>query len=105
MGDYRVAFICLPSEMPPWHFLKWFKGRNTGHRAQLRQKGRFEVGRMQLPQAESCQAANTEIGKYACWWYLICVCLLCLGSLYCTSVEHSVFEFFIKIGCVAWFHF
>lgn len=59
----------------------------------------FRVGRMQLPKAASCRSASTEIGRYACCWYLMCLCLLCLGAfLDRVSLEYLVLRHLIEIG-------
>lgn len=49
-------------------------------------------GRNAITQAAPCQSANPEIGKCVCWWHLICLCLLCLGS-----IDYLVF---IEVGHV-----
>ena len=56
---------------------------------------------MQLPKTASGQSASTEIGRYACWWHLMCVCLLCLRAfLYRVSLEYLVLKYLIEIGCM-----
>lgn len=65
----------------PLAFCKQFNWESKGYSSQWRLKGLL-VGQNAITQGRIlpvCQHGNREI--CVCWWHLICLCLLCLGSL------------------------